>query len=363
MPRRHVVLALSLAGLVALGAAAWYLQRAPRGGPPAAAPSGAAGSGEVMVEARPVVLQAMPEEVSAVGTLVSNQSVILRPEVAGRVARIGFREGAPVAAGTILVELDAAVQKAELQQAAASLSLAEANFQRTEDLFARKFVSHSARDSAASQLEVARAATALAQARFEKTRIRAPFAGVVGIRKVNVGDYIKEGEALVNIEEMDVLKVDFRLPELYLQRLARGQGLEVGSDARPGEVFSATVEAIDPLVDAQGRAVVLRARLPNHDLRLRPGMFARVRLILQARPAVAVIPEEALVPGPGKTQYVYRLQDGVARRVEVATGVRRAAVVEVTGGLAEGDQVVTAGQLKLRDGAAVKVAPAGGSVN
>lgn len=354
--RRPLVLVLCAIGLLALGGFAWQANRG--AGSPAAVATPAAPAA-VDVEAAAVATRSMPDDVSAVGTLVSNESVILRPEVAGRIARIHFREGMPVARGTVLVELDAALQSAELQQANAALQLAEADHRRAEDLFARKFVSQSARDEAASRLEVARAGRALAQARFERTRIRAPFDGVLGIRRVSVGDYIKEGEVLVNIEDIDTLKVDFRLPETYLQRIRPAQTLEVSSDALPGERFSARVDAIDPLVDAQGRAVVMRARLPNAEGRLRPGMFARVRLILQERPAVPVLPEEALVPAPGDTQYVYRVRDGVARRVEVKTGARREAVVEVVDGVAVGDLVVTAGHLKLRDGAPVRVVPPG----
>lgn len=351
--RRPLILVLCAIGLIALAAYAWHANRSKRPAPTDAAET--ARPAAVEVETAAVVTRSMPDDVTAVGTLVSNESVILRPEVAGRIARIDFREGMPVRRGTVLVELDAALQQAELQQAKAALALAEADFRRTEDLFARKFVSQSARDEAASKLEVARAGRALAEARFERTRIRAPFDGVLGIRKVSVGDYIKEGEVLVNIEDIGTLKVDFRLPETYLQRIRPGQTLEVSSDALPGERFAATVDAIDPLVDAQGRAVAMRARLPNADGRLRPGMFARVRLILQERPNVTVVPEEALVPAPGNVQFLYRVDGNTARRVDVRTGSRRDTVVEVVEGVVPGDLVVTAGHLKLRDGAPVKV--------
>lgn len=356
--RRPVILVLCAIGLIALAAYAWHANRGALPTQPAHADAAEAARPAVVdVETVAVATRSMPDDVTAVGTLVSNESVILRPEVAGRIARIQFREGAPVRRGAVLVELDAALQLAELQQAKASLALAEADSRRTEDLFARKFVSQSARDEAASRLEVARAGRALAEARFERTRIRAPFDGVVGIRKVSVGDYIKEGEVLVNIEDIGTLKVDFRLPETYLQRIRPGQTLEVSSDALPGERFAATVDAIDPQVDAQGRAVAMRARLPNADGRLRPGMFARVRLILQERPNVAVVPEEALVPAPGNVQFLYRVEGGTAHRVDVRTGSRRDTVVEVVDGVAPGDTVVTAGHLKLRDGTPVRVVP------
>ncbi len=350
---RKLIVVASLAGIVALAGAAWYANRTP----PAAPVATAQGNPAIVVETAEVRRVAMADEAAALGTLRSNESVVLRPEVAGRIKAILFREGTPVKRGAVLVELDAAVQRAELQQARASLDLAESNFHRTEDLFARRFVSQSARDESASRLEVARAAVALADARLRRMLLVAPFDGVVGIRQVSVGDFVKDGDALVNLEDISVLKVDFRLPETLLPRLRVGQALEVGSDSLPGERFAAQVDAIDPLVDAQGRAVLIRASLDNPEGRLRPGMFARVRLILEERPEVAVVPEEALVPSPGDTQYVFRVVGERAERVAIRTGVRRDALVEVLEGLAPGDRVVTAGQLKLRDGAAVRVVP------
>lgn len=363
--RRRLIAAASLAGIAALGGYAYYanrsagVQRAPGGAKTAAVQTTAAPQGSVGVETVTVASETMADDVTAVGTLRSNESVILRPEVAGRVAVIRFREGSAVRRGDVLVEFDAAVQQAEVQQARANLLLAQSNFGRTEDLFSRRFLSQSARDEAASRLEVARANMTLAEARLDKMRIRAPFAGIVGIRKVSPGDYVKEGNDLVNLEDIATLKVDFRLPEIYLERIRSGQDLEVVSDAMPGQHFKARVSAIDPLVDAQGRSVLMRATLPNEGLRLRPGMFARVRLILQERAGVAVVPEEALVPAPGNVQFVYRVVDGKAQRVEVTTGVRRGTRVEIVSGVRAGDAVVTAGQLKLRDGAAVQVVRAG----
>jgi len=360
--RRPLVIALCAVGLAGLAVYAWYAnQPGGQGGTssPAGAVSQAAGgaaqNAPVPVEVAVVTPRAMADDVTAVGSLVSNESVVLRPEVAGRISRIAFRDGETVKRGDVLVKLDAAVQRAELQQARANLTLADANFRRTEDLFARKFVSQSSRDNARAELELARAGVALAQARLDRTLIRAPFTGVVGIRSVSPGDFVKDGDALINLEDIATLKVDFRLPELYLDRVKPGQSLELASDVLPGETFTARVDAIDPLVDAQGRAVRLRASLANPDGRLRPGVFARVRLILAERSGVLVVPEAALVPAPGNVQFVYRVVDGKAQRVNVTTGVRREAVVEIASGLTAGEHVVTAGQLKLRDGVAVRV--------
>lgn len=364
---RRLILVLSLAGIAALGGYAWYANRvvAPEQPVPAQAKGSGQGGGggggkaaPVMVETQVVATRALADDVSAVGSLVSNESVVLRPEVSGRIEAIRFRDGEPVQRGAVLVELDAAVQRAELQQARANLTLAEADFSRTQDLFGRKFVSRSSLDDARAKLEVARAGVALAQARLARMQIRAPFDGVVGIRSVSPGDFVKDGDALINLEDIATLKLDFRLPELYLDRVRPGQTLELSSDVLPGERFAATVNAIDPLVDAEGRAVRLRARLANPDMRLRPGVFVRVRLILAERGEVAMVPEAALVPAPGDVQFVYRVADGKVQRVNVRTGQRRDAMVEIVDGLQPGMVVVTAGQLKLRDGADVKVAAA-----
>ena len=365
---RRPIIVLSLIGLAALAGYAWHVNRAPAPATAqsAAAPATGAGGGSgggaqaapIVVETHTVQTRALADDVSALGSLVSNESVVLRPEVSGRIETIRFRDGETVRRGAVLVELDSAVERAELQQARASLTLAESNFRRTQDLFGRKFVSQSSLDDARAKLEVARAGLALAQARLARMQVRAPFDGVVGIRSVSPGDFVKDGDALINLEDIATLKLDFRLPELYLDRVRPGQTLELSSDVLPGEIHTATVEAIDPLVDAQGRAVRLRASLRNPDMRLRPGVFARVRLILAERAEVPVVPEAALVPAPGNVQFVYRVEDGKVQRVIVTTGQRRDAMVEVVEGLAAGAVVVTAGQLKLRDGAAVKVAAA-----
>ncbi|MBL8444140.1 MAG: efflux RND transporter periplasmic adaptor subunit [Zoogloeaceae bacterium] len=357
---RAGVIGLSVAGLVVVAGYAWWAQQ-PKSGPvqlaalatPAARPA-------AVVELAEVVAEAMPDELSAVGSLRSNESVILRPEVSGRISKISFKDGTPVARGAVLIEFDAAVQQAELQQAQANVSLAESNFRRTSDLFERRFISQSARDEAVSRREVARAAVQLAQAQLARMRVVAPFAGTVGIRNVSVGDYVKDGEDLVNLEDVSILKLDFRLPEIYHASLRVGQAVEVSSDALPGVMIPATIDAIDPLVDTQGRAVVMRASLPNADNKLRPGMFARVRVTLDARPSVPVVPEEALMPGAGNRMFVYRVVDRVANRVEVRTGARRDSRVEIVEGLGLGDVVVTAGQLKLRDGDEVRTSADGG---
>lgn len=358
--KKHLVAIFAAAGLLALGGYAYYVNQAappapqaPAGAPAPGKAGGPPGGFAIGVETVRVAPSVFVDDVAAVGSLKSNESVVLRPEIAGRIAAIHLREGMPAAKGAVLVALDASTQAAELRQAEANLALSQANHRRTEELYEKKFVSARARDEAGANLKVLEAAVALAQARLQKTQIRAPFAGIVGIRNVSVGDYVKEGQELVNIEDIGALKADFRLPESYLSRLRKGQSVEVSTDAMPGQTFKGTLDAIDPLLDASGRAISLRARLENPDLKLRPGMFVRVRLAFGGERQGLAVPEEALVPA-GDDNFVFRVSEGKAQRVMVKVGQRRDATVEITEGLKAGDEVVSAGQLKLRDGVPVR---------
>jgi membrane fusion protein (multidrug efflux system) len=294
---------------------------------------------------------------------------MLRPEVAGRVVQIGFEDGARVRRGQLLVQLDDVLPRAELSQAQAQLSIASANLQRNQELVAQNFIARRVLDESQANLQVAEAQVALAQARLQRMRITAPFDGTVGLRRINLGEYVKDGADLVNLEDTSALVVDFRLPERYQSRIAVGQTVQVQLDALPGKNFAARVQALDPLLDVDGRSIVVRATLPAGAGReLRPGMFARVLTVFAVDEAALVVPEEAIVPQGGK-QFVILIEtegegDAVkrlSRRAEVQLGVRRGAQVQVTSGLAVGDTVVVAGQQRLqKDGTAVRVVVVGG---
>lgn len=356
---------LAALGLVAAGTAAWWLQR-PGATTQAAAPSvqgqaKAAGAQAPGVEAAAVRRMALSDEAQAVGSLRSRRSVVLRPEVSGRVTHIHLRDGARVRQGQVLVQFDDQLPRAQVQQARAELSIAQANHQRNQELVAQGFVSQRSLDESAASLQVAQAKLALAEATLARLRIVAPFDGVAGIRNVHVGDYLKDGADIVNLEDIDGMVVDFRLPERYQTLLRPGQSARIELDALPGQTFAAQVLAIDPQIDANGRSVAVRAGLDNRGGPLRPGMFARVTAVFGAPVQALVVPEQAIVP-QGAGHWVWRLepgadaQDSVARRVEVQLGLRRAGLVEVRSGLAEGDQVVTAGHQRLqRDGAPVRI--------
>ena len=308
----------------------------------------------VAVEAAPVTAAKLAKSIIAVGSLRSDESVVIRPEVSGRIQEIFFREGQRVEKGAILIRIDDSVQRAELEQAKANLSLGKSKLDRALDLQTKGFISSQAREEAENNFRVSQAGYDLASARLTKLEIKAPFAGVVGLRQVSVGDYIKDGQDIANLEGIDALKVDFRVPEIYLKQVTVNQNLQVTLDAVPDQTIPGKVFAINPLIDANGRAVVVRAIIRNVDARLRPGMFARVRLLTAATADTMTLPEQSVI-AVGDDFFVYRIADGKALRTKVEIGQRQTGIVEINNGLKPGDMVVTAGQLKLRDGTTVEI--------
>ena len=304
------------------------------------------------VEAQPVTVGELVRTIEAVGTLRANESVILRPEVQGRVEQILFDEGQPVKSGQPMVQLDDDQYRAELAEAIANRDLSDANHRRTEELIKRKVASVTDRDKAYAELQANEARVALKREALSKMTLSAPFDGIAGLREVSVGDVVTPGQNLMHVVDIDPIKVDFRVPELYVESVATGQQLAVTLDAFPGERFRGEVYAIDPQIDVKGRSILIRATVPNSEGRLRPGLFARVELALKRFDDAITVPEEAIVP-QGDKQLVYRISEGKAEIVPVKLGIRRATMVQVLEGLKPGDVVITAGQIKLRPGAAV----------
>ncbi|MDB5752587.1 MAG: putative periplasmic linker protein [Ramlibacter sp.] len=367
----HTVVAV--VGIAAVSAGAWWFQHKPAqpaaqdnaaaasAGPGGASTTGSGPARAPSVEVARVELATLTDDAQAVGSLRSRQSVVLRPEVSGRVTQINFRDAQRVRRGQLLVQLDDQLPMAQVKQAEAEVSIARANHRRNQELVEEKFIAQRAVDESAAHLQVAEAKLSLARAMLARLKIVAPFDGVAGIRNVSVGDYLKDGADIVNIEDLDAVFVDFRLPERFQTKLRPGQTAMVDVDALPGQRYTAVVLAIDPLVDANGRSVGVRGCIDNRHLQLRPGMFARITPVFGVRDGARVIPEEAIVPQAGR-QYVYKLVDGpdqdtrIAQRVEIKVGIRQPGKVEITQGLQAGDLVVTAGQQRIqRDGMPVRV--------
>ncbi len=386
MPKNILTVAAAVLGLAGAALGGYFLLNKPSvtAGAPTGSASGAtstavgastpaaAGSAPrpASVEVTQVERASLQDDAQAVGTLRSRQQVMLRPEVAGRVQFLGFADGATVRQGQLMVQLDDVLQRAEVKQAQAQVSLAQANFQRNQELVAQNFVAKRVLDESGAGLQVAQAQLSLSCARLVRMRIEAPFSGSVGIRSVNLGDYVKDGADLVNLEDMGTMVADFRLPERVQSRVKRGQTVELQLDAMPNRLFKATIEAIDPALDANGRSVGVRAALPNtggEPLRgpakaasaaqmpsakrpnttakspasatpapplspelqscrateraapppqaaregngpLRPGMFVRATAIFGVKTNALTVPEESIVPQGGR-QFVIKLVD------------------------------------------------------
>jgi membrane fusion protein (multidrug efflux system) len=359
MKKIHSVVAVL--ALVGLSALAYWWQHQPGKtatveGVKSPARGGAGGAGgPPSVEVGRVQVQSLADDAQAVGALRARQSVMLRPEISGRITKLGFTDGQRVRRGQVLVQLDDALQAAQLQQAEAQEGIARTQLQRNRELLAQNFVSTSVVDQAEATLKVAEAQVALARAQLSRLQVLAPFDGVAGIRLVNLGDYVKDGADLISVEDASSMWVDFRLPERFVPRLRLGQDVALSLDAVPGREYKARVEALDSQLDANGRSMLVRARLQGDTAALRSGLFARVRVVFAQRELALVVPEEALVPMGGK-QYIVRLVDKgdgrglVSERVEAQLGMRLLGKVELLGGVQAGDRVVTAGQAALMRG-------------
>ena len=343
---------LVLVGAIAGGG--YYAYRNQRAGTQQAQASAVSGPRAVPVEVASVELATVSEEVEALGTLAADESVVIAPEIAGRVIFLGFREGERVKAGQELVKLDTAILDAELKQAMADLGLARDTNDRLRSLVSRGSGTQVALDESAAKLASSEARVQLAKAKLAQSTIVAPFNGVVGLRSVGVGDYVSVGKPLIVLTSIDPIKIDFRVPEIYLSRLKVGQPVQMRVDAVPDRKFQGQIYAIDPVVDVNGRAIRLRANIPNADLALKPGLFARLAITVDYREKAIVVPEMAVVPDAvGKIIYV--VDKGKAKKVKVELGKRLPGKVEIISGLTPDMQIITAGQMRLRDGAIIAI--------
>jgi membrane fusion protein (multidrug efflux system) len=320
-----------------------------------ATPSALAQQGrKVPVEASVIVAAPFEVALTAAAELTADESVILRSQIDGRIVDIPFTEGTRVEKGDILFVLDDGLLEAQRAEADAALKLARQNAERAKSLFSQGAGTERVRDESEANVRMAEARLAMASERLAYTRIRAPFAGLVGFRSVSVGAYAKAGEDLAELVAIDLMKVSFDVPERYLSAISEGQKVEVIVDALASEAFAGKLVTISPRVTAAGRSLRLRASVDNSSGRLRPGLFARANLEIAERAEALLVPESAIVPQAEK-RLVFKVTDGKAVMTEVELGLRRAGKVEVTKGLASGDIVVSAGQLKLRDGSAVTI--------
>lgn len=305
-----------------------------------------------------------PDSVNATGTLVAVQGVTIGAELGGKVAEIAFESGGRVESGDLLVRLDTSAEEAQLRSAQAAARLARISLNRIRGLRANKTVSQADLDTAEANYKQATAQVDNVRAAIAKKTISAPFAGQLGIRQVNLGQIVEQGAAIVTLQTIDPIHVDFSLPQQHFSLLSPGTGVRVTTDAAPNETFDGKIIALNPEIDQVTRSVRVRATLANKGEQLRPGMFANVEVLLPSEQEVLAIPATAVLYAPygdtvfvidevtdeksGKTQQLLRQQI-------VRLGASRGDFVAVTDGLKEGEQVVTSGVFKLRPKMAVTI--------
>lgn len=310
--------------------------------------------GPVPVDVVSVEKHEFADRISGLGTAQADESVTLTSRVSETVVDVSFSEGEYVEEGEILVKLRRAEQLAQLSEAQATLNEAESQLSRTRDLVSRGNASEATLDERIRLLEGAKSQIAQAEARIADRIIRAPFPGRTGIRQVSVGTLVSPGTAITTIDDITPIKLDFTVPERFISALQPDQQILARAAAYPDSVFRGTVTVIDTRIDPVTRAIQVRAEIANEDARLRPGMLMTVEVISRQRLSLAV-PEEALMPVDSK-QYVFIINDeNLAERREVRIGLRRPGVVEILDGIEDGDQVVTAGIMRLRPGTKVEI--------
>ena len=312
--------------------------------------SGSAGAMPVHVEAAPVKVAELQQELPAVGSLSSPQETVVAPQIAGRVVSLNIPQGQVLERGTILARLDDSIQKAALAAAEATLTNARDVYQRDRQVVKTGGVSEQQLQGDETAVQQAEAQVRQAQVNLQYTTIRAPFTGALGMRQVSLGAYLKDGDALVRIRQMDPLYLDFELPQQTTGRIMPGQKANFAAPGLAGE-FEGTVTTIDPALDTDSRSVHVQATVPNPKLLLKPGMFAHVRLIVGTKPETLFVPAQAIVP-EGDVRYVWIVAaEDKAEQRSVEVGLYQNNWVEIISGLKPADLVITAGVQKLYPGA------------
>lgn len=348
-------LAIAFAVIVAIGVGFYVFAPGLLGLGGAAQPQGGPGGGRApLITAGTVTKQHFAEKIEAIGSAKSRESVTITAKTADTVAAINFTEGQQVEANAILIEMTSAQQAADLAAARASLAEAEKAYARAADLVAKGISARASLDTATAERDAARGRLQAIEARLADTLIKAPFAGVVGLRNVSVGSYVRPGDVITTLDDISVLNGDFAVPERYLGVLKPGLSLSVEVAAYPDETFAGKVASVDTRIDPATRAVTVRAELANADGRLKPGMLMSVSVLVSDREAISV-PESALV-AQGDKRFVFKIDaETKAQRVEVKTGLVLPGRVEILDGLTEGDRIVTQGTNKVIPGQPVMI--------
>lgn len=318
-----------------------------------AAGGGPGGMPPMPVETALVEATGMTDRFNVVGSLASDAEIVVVSEISAMVEALPFQEGQELAKGDLIARLDDDMARAELQRAEAVVQQRRTSHERTQAVVRENAGAPQDLDDAAANLAIAEAELALAKSRLAKTRITAPFRGVVGAREVSVGTYLRAGEPITELAKLDELRVNFNAPETYIGRLHVGAPIEVRTSAYPDLVLQGTVDVINPVLDRTSRSARIVARVTNSERRLRPGMSANVSVVLANRPGAVTVPGESVF-FQGQQAFVYTVNaDSTVALAPVSLGTRQAELVEVSGGLEAGQTVIRSGHQKLFPGARV----------
>lgn len=312
----------------------------------------AEGPPPVVIESTIVTSQTLLRSIEAQGEVKPFKHVTMQADISGRVANIDFDEGKPVEANKVVMTLDDSVYQAQLAQAKAKMDHSQVNYGRLKKLLDRGTGSPSDVEQALATLEYDKASVALAKANLAKTRIKTPFAGVLGLKSIDVGDFVSTGQPLLDIVDIDNLIVDFFVPEKYIAEMKQGLSVSLNTDVYADANYQGEVVAIAPTLNTKLRALKVRAIVHNPNHILKPGVFSRLSIVLQTIENAMVVPEDALFYQDSKP-YLYLIEDNHVKPIQVTTGMSHKGMVQILEGVKAGDSIVLAGQIKLYDGAAV----------
>ncbi len=314
----------------------------------------------VPVETAVVTTSTIEDRFEAVGSIEAQNAITIVSEIDAIVTDLPFHEGTTIQKGALVAQLDDSQIRAEMARAAALLEQKEANFERIQTLFEKGVTTQQDFDDASAAFKVAQADLAIIEARLAKTRITAPFSGVIGARTVSPGAFLRAGTAITSLTQLSELKVTFSAPERFFALLRRGSEVTISTTAYPDEFLKGKIEVIEPIIDQATRAALMIAHFENPEDKFRPGMSANISAVMSRREKALVIPDEAVfAEGAQNMVYVVKEDSSVARAV-ITVGTRQRKAVEVVQGLEAGMTIVKAGHQKLFDGAKVNPLPSAG---
>jgi membrane fusion protein (multidrug efflux system) len=302
----------------------------------------------IIAKVKPITTQ---EE--TIGSVISNQSVDIKSELSGRITDIHFQDGQSIEKGALLISLDDSVQQAELAIAKANLQLVENNLKRSVELTKQGFAAHSVLEENRANVNLAKANVQLATANLAKTRITSPFSGRLGIRQINIGDVLSVGQLLVGLDQLSPVRIQFSVSEKYIALLKTGSPITFYGDQKEAKIVGkAVIHSLESRINPNTRTITLESLYPNDDLLLFPGQFVRIQLPLMSKSSSIILPDRSIV-SQGNQSFVFKIVDKKAQKINVETGIRLRSEIEIISGVVEGDEIVVAGQQKLRPDAVV----------